>query len=113
MKYIFEVTVRPGYDPQRYAAAWVEASRLIQQVEGARGTYLHRDLNNPDRLLAIAHWESKAARDAGAGRDDPRVKSLIASQSEHVNIRLIGEFAEPEWSVEPPDSSERAGTDHH
>ncbi|MEX0741488.1 MAG: antibiotic biosynthesis monooxygenase family protein, partial [Phycisphaeraceae bacterium] len=76
MKFIFEVTVNPGYDPERYAAAWVEASRIIQQAPGAQGTYLHRDLNNPDRLLAIAHWESRAARDASDTMADPRVKAI-------------------------------------
>lgn len=54
MKFIFEVTVNPGYDPERYAAAWVEASRSIQQARDTQGTYLHCDLDNPDRLLAVA-----------------------------------------------------------
>jgi len=113
MKFIFEITVNPGYDPARYAAAWVEASRIIQQAEGARGTYLHRDLNDPDRLLAIAHWESKAARDASDSKNDPRVKEIIATQAEHVNIRLIGEFDEPEWAVEATGTGSVADTDHH
>lgn len=101
MKYIFEVLIKPEYSAERYAAAWVEASQLIQQAPGARGTYLHRDLSDERRLLAIAHWDSKAARDASADRTDSTVRAIIESQAEHVSIRLIGEFADPEWQVVP------------
>jgi len=102
MKFIFEVTVKPGYKPEQYARAWVEASQIIQQGNGARGTYLHRNLNESNKLLAIAHWQSKADRDASSSLEDPRVKAIVASQAQHCDIRLIGEFAEPEWCVEPP-----------
>lgn len=101
MKYIFEVLINPDYSAEQYARAWVEASRLIQQAPGARGTYLHRDLNDDRRLLAIAHWESKQARDASHSRQDPAVKAIVQSQAEHVQIRFLGEFAEPDWQVEP------------
>ena len=46
------------------AEAWVRASRLIQAAPGARGTRLHRKLDDPRVLLAIASWDSKAHRDA-------------------------------------------------
>jgi heme-degrading monooxygenase HmoA len=101
MKYIFEVLVADHYSAEQYAAAWKEASKLIQQAPGARGTYLHRDLNNPHRLLAIAHWDNKAARDASADRQDPAVRQIVQSQAEYVSIKLIGEFAEPDWQVVP------------
>jgi len=101
MKYIFEVLIADHYSPERYAAAWVEASELIQKAAGARGTYLHRDLNNPRRLLAIAHWDSKADRDVSQDRQDSAVQAIVKSQAQHCKINLIGEFAEPEWQVEP------------
>lgn len=101
MKYIFEVLVDESYNPENYARAWVEASELIQQAPGARGTFLHRDLNNPYRLLAIAHWDSKENRDQSKDRQDPAVKAIVESQAEHCQIRLVGEFAEPDWQVLP------------
>lgn len=101
MKYLFEVLANPDYPPERYAEAWVEASEIIQRAAGARGTFLHRDLNNPRRLLAIAHWASKAARDASASMEDERMRAIIEAQAQHCTIKLIGEFAEPEWTVLP------------
>lgn len=101
MKYIFEIEMKPGYPVERYAEAWLEASRIIQQADGARGTYLHRNLNVPNKLLAIAHWDSKAQRDAGETLKDPRVKSIIDSQARFVTINLVGEYDEPDWSVLP------------
>lgn len=101
MKYIFEVRINSDYRAENYAQAWLEASRIIQQAAGARGTYLHRDLNDDHRLLAIANWESKQARDDSHSRQDPAVRAIVQSQAEHVQIRLIGEFAEPDWQVEP------------
>ena len=64
MKFIFLVRMKPGYTVDEYAEAWVRASKIIQQTPGAKGTYLHRKIGSPDTLLAIAHWESKAHRDA-------------------------------------------------
>ena len=44
MKFIFEVRVKPGFSVEEYAKGWVEASEIIQQSEGAKGTYLHLSL---------------------------------------------------------------------
>ena len=87
MKYLFEVHIKPGHHAEEYADAWVRASEIIQQAPGARGTELHRKLDDPNVLIAIASWESKAARDA---------------MEAHVcDIRPLGEFDEPEWVVRP------------
>ncbi len=103
MIYVFEVEVRPGYSAEEYAAAWVEASRIIQRSDGARGTRLHRSLDDANRLIAIASWDSKSDRDASAANLDETVKSIIASQAPFVDIRVIGEFDEATWSVDPGD----------
>ncbi|MCH8250386.1 MAG: antibiotic biosynthesis monooxygenase, partial [Proteobacteria bacterium] len=63
MIYVFEVHIKPGYTAEQYAEAWVRASKIIQRAPGARGTRLHRRLNDPTVLLAIASWESKLQRD--------------------------------------------------
>lgn len=101
MKFIFEVRVKPGYSIEEYADAWVRASKIIQQAPGARGTYLHRKIGDPDCVLAIAHWESKSARDAkDDGRDDT-LRSILEKHAQYCEIRIIGEFEDPDWQVLP------------
>jgi heme-degrading monooxygenase HmoA len=103
MKYVFEVRIRPGHTAEQYADAWVRASEIIQRAPGARGTRLHRKIGDPSTLLAIASWDSKALRDAMEGTPDPEVQAIIRSAAEYCDIRIIGEFEEPQWVVEPPD----------
>jgi len=101
MIFVFEVHIREGYTAEQYAEAWVEASEIIQRAAGAEGTRLHRSPTRPDRLLAIASWECKAKRDAAESTRDPRVQRIIDEQAEHVDIRVVGEFEDPEWVVIP------------
>ncbi|MHA7837142.1 MAG: antibiotic biosynthesis monooxygenase family protein [bacterium] len=110
MIFVFEVRVRPGHDAEEYAEAWIEASRIIQSHAGAQGTRLHRMIGRSDRLLAIARWESKAARDDAEGRRDPRVQAILDERARYVDVEIIGEFNEPEWVVWPPgdESPERS-----
>jgi len=102
MQFIFQVHVMPGYTAEQYAQAWVRASEIIQQAPGARGTRLHRKIGESDILLAVATWESKAARDAMESRHDESVRAIITEQAEFVDIEVIGEFEEAQWRVDPP-----------
>ncbi len=106
MHFIFEVHVRPGYSAEQYAEAWLRASRIIQSAPGAQGTRLHRKIGDPNVLLAIATWESKAIRDAMEAQHNEQVQAIIATQAEFVEVRVIGEFEAPEWVVLP-------GTESH
>ncbi len=101
MIYVFEVHIKPGHTVGQYADAWVRTSKIIQQTPGARGTRLHSKLNDPTVLLAIATWESKWQRDAMEATPSDTVKAIIASQAPFVDIRVIGEFDDPQWIVEP------------
>ena len=101
--YLFETTAKPGYSIEQYAEAWMRASELIQQAPGAQGTRLHRKIGEERTALAIATWESKAARDASPASLPAAVQEIIESQARFVEIRFIGEFAAPEWEVLPPD----------
>lgn len=101
MKFIFEVRMKPGYTVEQYAQAWVRASEIIQQTPGARGTYLHRKIGDPNALLAIAHWDSKAHRDAKDDRSNATVRAILEQHAAHCEITVIGEFEEPEWAVLP------------
>ncbi|ULQ48058.1 antibiotic biosynthesis monooxygenase [Flagellatimonas centrodinii] len=109
MKYIFEVRVIPPYTVAEYAEAWIEASRIIQQTPGALGTELHRKIGSDDTLLAIAHWQSKAHRDAKDDGRDARVRSILERHARTCEIRLIGEFEAPEWRVMPPGDDDVGG----
>lgn len=101
MKFIFEVTMKPGFTVEEYAEGWLRASEIIQQTPGARGTYLHRKIGEPDKALAIAHWDSKQARDAKDDKRDATVKAILEKHAKHCEIKVIGEFEEPEWQVVP------------
>jgi len=102
MIFVFEVRVRPGQTAEGYARAWVEASEIIQRAPGARGTRLHRKIGEDGALLAIASWASKASRDAAEAARDPRVQAILDTQSDLVEIRVVGEFEDPEWEAKPP-----------
>lgn len=106
MYFIFEVQLKPGYQAEQYAEAWVRASELIQQAEGARGTRLHRKLGDDKTLLAVASWQTKAQRDAMEGAHSAEIESIIKTQAEFVDIHVIGEFADAEWRVTPENSPE-------
>lgn len=80
----------------------MRASEIIQRAPGAQGTRLHRRIGDPSRLLAIATWESKSARDAMEDNLPARVGEIIAEQAPFVDITVIGEFEAPEWVVLPP-----------
>ncbi|SES96849.1 antibiotic biosynthesis monooxygenase family protein [Marinobacter segnicrescens] len=106
MKFIFEVRIKDGHTAEEYADAWVRASELIQQAPGARGTELHRKIGDPNTLIAIASWESKAQRDAMEGQHNPEIAEIIRSAAPFVDITPVGEFEDPEWVVMPPGRKE-------
>jgi heme-degrading monooxygenase HmoA len=103
MHFIFEVHLKDGYRAEDYAATWVRASKLIQQSPGARGTRLHRKIEDPSVLLAIATWDSKEARDKMEAEHAQEIADILDSLSDFVDIRLVGEFEAPEWVVLPPE----------
>ena len=86
-----------------YVEAWEQASVIIQRMEGARGTKLHRSLTDPLLLLAIAEWDSKEARDLALHQlqNDPATKDILGRDQEFGEFLLVGEFEEAEWTVEP------------
>jgi quinol monooxygenase YgiN len=103
LKFIFEVRLKPGRSAAEYAEAWVRASEIIQRAPGARGTQLHRKIGDPAILLAVASWESKAARDAREVflQPDAAMRDVLNAHLEIVDFTPVGEFEDPEWTVEP------------
>lgn len=103
MHFIFEVHVREGHTPEQYADAWVRASRIIQREPGALGTRLHRIFGATDRLVAIASWESKEARDLAEARlrENAELRAILTEAGTHAEIEIVGELDRPEWVVLP------------
>lgn len=102
MKFIFEVHIKPGHTAEQYAEVWVRVSEILQKAPGALGTRLHRKIGDPNVLLAIASWDSKASRDAMEQQRNDSVRTLLQEAAQHCEIRILGEFEEPEWVVDPP-----------
>jgi hypothetical protein len=108
MKFIFEVKLKAGHTIDEYAATWIRASEIIQRAPGARGTELHRKIGDPTALLAIASWESKTARDRREEflKPDATMRKILDAHFDIVDFKLIGEFEDPEWIVNPPSRSQ-------
>src|SRR5215470_1158144 len=103
MKFLFQVHLRPGRTAEEYAETWLRASEILQRAPGARGTRLHRKIGDPHTLLAIASWDSKAARDAREAflKPDAAMRAVLDAHLGIVDFEPIGEFEEPEWIVAP------------
>jgi len=103
MKFIFEVRLKPGRTIAEYADTWQRASAIIQQAPGARGTQLHRKIGDPSTLLAIASWDTKTARDTREEflKPDDAMRAVLDAHLDIVDFKLIGEFEEAEWIVNP------------
>src|SRR5690606_23065756 len=101
MKYIFEVHIKEGHKAEDYADAWVRASEIIQQAPGARGTELHRKIGDPDTLIAIASWDSKAQRDAMEARHKSTVAANNKCDAPFCEILPIVEIEDPECVMKP------------
>jgi heme-degrading monooxygenase HmoA len=106
MKYVFEVTIKDGCSAEDYIAVWQAESAIIQKEPGARGTRLHRRIDQPNIFVAIATWESKEFRDAALSRlqGDAQINAIRRKHEHLVDFRLIGELEEPEYEVLPPTS---------
>ncbi|WHI44898.1 antibiotic biosynthesis monooxygenase [Microbulbifer sp. VAAF005] len=99
MKFIFEVYLQDGFKAEDYADAWLRASEIIQRSPGAMGTELHRKIDDPNVLIAIASWRCKKDRDAMQAEHSKEIDEIIASVAPFVKINLIGEFYDPQWVV--------------
>lgn len=109
MKFIFEVKLKPGRTVEEYADTWVKASEIIQRAPGARGTELHRKIDDPTTLLAIATWESKDARDQREEflKPDAAMRAVLDAHFDIVDFKAVGEFHDPEWVVLPNPATDR------
>ena len=103
MKFIFEIRIKAGHTVEEYVAAWSRGSAIIQRAPGARGTRLHRKIDEPNTLLAIAGWDSKANRDAADAylKPDAEMRAILDEHGRYADFTVLGAFEEAEWVVEP------------
>ena len=104
MKYIFEIKIRNGHTVEEYVEAWRNGSVIIQKYSGARGTRLYRKINESDKLLAIADWESKTSRDSAMkalAESDAETQRVWKAHNEFGEFTKIGAFDETDWQVLP------------
>src|SRR3989344_8244664 len=102
MKYIFEIKIKLGSTVEEYVEAWKAGSAIIQKSPGARGTRLYRKIGEPDRLLGIADWESKEARDRAMEKleeTDPATREVLDKHETYGEITKLGAYDETKWSV--------------
>ena len=104
MKFVFEITIKPNHTEEEFVQAWQNGSEIIQREPGAMGTRLHKCISAPGKLLAIASWQSKALRDAAMKTlsSNEVTRKLITKHELFGDIRVVGEFEEPTWIVDPP-----------
>lgn len=63
-KFIWKIKISDESQVKPFIANWREASIVLQEYAGARGTRLHKSCDDPLELYTIAEWDSKADRDA-------------------------------------------------
>lgn len=97
MKFIFKVKIKKGHTEQEYVGAWKRGSTRIQKSEGAKGTVLYRNISEPGKLLAIATWQSKVARDAAMQQLDAagsQTQEILHAHKTYGDTEIIGNFEE-------------------
>ena len=101
MLFVFKIRIKQDRSPEEYVEDWMDKSRVIQRMEGERGTLLYRAVGDSHTLLAITEWDSKEARDRAMAnlRNNPYTSTIIDHDPEFGEFFLVGEFAETEWSV--------------
>ena len=101
MKFIFKIKIKEGHSEQEYIDAWKKGSAIIQKSLGAKGTILHRKLDEPRVLIAIAEWDSKDLRDLAIEKlnQDPEIQRIINHHKEFGEMEIIGNFEEIERVV--------------
>lgn len=102
MIFVFKVRIKPGHTIDEYVEAWSVGSTFFQRCMGAMGTRLYQHTDEPNTLLAIATWNSKADRDAAwaeLSRDDHPQRATLDLHETIADIEVIGHFDGPMWEV--------------
>lgn len=105
MLYIFEVTIKRGIEVESYIKAWRRGSEIIQKSPGSYGIRLYKKIGEPNKLLNVAAWESKTARDIAMEslkHADAHTRGALHNHEDFGTVKVIGEFDETSWVVDLP-----------
>lgn len=97
MIYVFQVELTPGVELRQYVAAWKRGSEVIQKSAGARGIRLYQKIGEQNKLLNIAHWDSKMSRDMAMEalrRADAATHMLLHRHQDFGRVSVIGSYDE-------------------
>jgi heme-degrading monooxygenase HmoA len=105
MKGVFLWKVRPGMEAE-FERRWVAGSERWQRKPGARGTRLHRGVEDGSLYLGYASWESlghrQRAEEMMRAEEAAEPALFEVSRTDHVaEFSLVGFFDEPHVSVMP------------
>ena len=87
-RYIWKIKLDPKYSEEEFVKFWRETSQILQEYPGAKGTKMTKVEGEARTYLAIAEWESKAARDfmsqdSKAGKSERSKRWLKYSSNDH------------------------------
>ena len=97
MIYIFEVELTQGIEFRQYLAAWKRGSEVIQKSAGARGIRLYQKIGEQNKLLNIAHWDSKMSREMAMEalrHADAATHMLLHKHHDFGKVTVIGSYDE-------------------
>lgn len=63
-RYIWKIKLHESVGDEVFITHWREASAILQEYPGARGTLIHKARGENKTYFLVAQWESQAARDA-------------------------------------------------
>lgn len=95
-----------GVMVEDYVRAWKVGSAIIQKSAGSYGIKLYQKVGQQNKLLNVATWESKTAREIAMEslkRADHATRVLLHRHEDFGKVNVIGEFEDTGWTVNPPE----------
>ncbi len=62
-RYIWKIKLHNNVHDDSFISHWREASAILQEYPGAKGTLIHKARDEDKTYFLVAQWESQAVRD--------------------------------------------------
>lgn len=63
-RFVWKIKLNDSVTDEEFIKHWHDASTVLQEYPGAKGTLIHKARNEDRTYFLIAQWESQATRDA-------------------------------------------------
>ena len=63
-RFIWKIKLNDNVTDEQFIKHWHDASKVLQEYPGARGTLIHKTRDEDKSYFLVAQWESQQARDA-------------------------------------------------